>query len=91
MNDKPRAVPEAHDDHRDEEIHRGAHSPAAASAERDIEIIAHPARKGHVPGIPELLNIRPEIRRIKVLRNKNPKHHARRRARDQANLAGAEC
>src|SRR6185312_16748255 len=48
-----RAVPDARDQERDEQIAIGEERAAAASAERDVNVIAEPGGEADVPARPE--------------------------------------
>src|SRR5690606_16779364 len=48
------AVPQAAEQHGDEQVQVGAGRPTAVAAERDVEVVAQPRRQTDVPAAPEL-------------------------------------
>ena len=63
-----RAVPQPTDQHRQQQVAVGQdRTPAAVPAERDVDVVAEPAREGHVPAAPEVLDRRRGVRRVEVL------------------------
>src|SRR3546814_20116113 len=50
-----RAVPQAAEEHREEEVAIGAAHAVAVAAQRDVEVVAQPPRERHVPAAPEVL------------------------------------
>ena len=66
------AVPEAADEHRQHEVAIREQRPAAVAAERDVEVVAEPARERHVPAPPEVRDRRRGVGRVEVLREREP-------------------
>ena len=62
------AVPEPADEHREHEVAVREERAAAVAAERDVEVVAQPARQRHVPAPPEVRDRRRRVRRVEVLR-----------------------
>src|SRR5688500_3560631 len=60
------AMPQAAEQHRDEQVGIGAHLSPPTSAEADVKVITEPRRKADVPALPELANVRGEIRQVEV-------------------------
>ncbi len=54
--------------HRQEQVAVRDRRARAATAERDVEVVAEPARERHVPAAPEVLQRRGCVRRVEVLR-----------------------
>jgi hypothetical protein len=50
-----RAVPQATEQHREEQVAVGAAPAVRVASERDVEVVAQPPRQRHVPPAPELL------------------------------------
>ena len=63
-----RAVPEAAEQHRDQQVAVGEQAPAAAAAERDVDEVAQEARERHVPAAPEVAEAGRAVRAAEVLR-----------------------
>ena len=63
-----RAVPQAADQHREHEVAVRVPPTAAVAAERDVEVVAQPARQRHVPAPPEVLQAQGDVRRVEVRR-----------------------
>ena len=64
------AVPEAADEHRQHQVPVREERPAAVPAERDVEVVAQPARERHVPAPPEVRDRGRRVRRVEVLRER---------------------
>ncbi len=62
------AVPEAADQHRQHQVAVRDHLALAVAAERDVEVVAQPARQRHVPAAPEVLQRDRGVGRVEVLR-----------------------
>src|SRR5436853_2909674 len=60
------AVPETTEQHRDHDVAINEPGRPAISAERNVKIIAEPARETDVPAMPEVGNARREIRETKI-------------------------
>ena len=71
-----RAVPEAGAEEYDELISHRPPFPAAAAAERDIEVVYEPAVERHVPAPPELAHAAGDIRVVEVFRKLEAEEHA---------------
>ena len=56
------AVPEPADEHRQHQVAVREERPAAVAAERDVEVVAQPARERHVPAPPEVGDRRRRVR-----------------------------
>src|SRR3972149_5939018 len=63
-----RPVPEAADQHRQHQVAVREEPAAAISPERDVEVVAQPARERHVPAAPEVLDRDRRVRGGEVLR-----------------------
>ena len=50
--------------------------PPPVAAERDVEVVAQPARERHVPAPPEVLDRRRGVGRVEVLRERKPSRSA---------------
>ncbi len=61
------AVPEAAEQHGHDEVHVGAAAALAVAAQRDVQVVAQPARQGDVPAAPEVLDGARRVRRVEVL------------------------
>ena len=62
-----RAVPQAGDQERDQQVQPPPALPLAVAAERNVEIIAEPRGQRDVPAAPEIADARREVRRVEVL------------------------
>src|SRR5436853_6100367 len=60
------AVPEPAEQHCDHDVAINEPGRPAISAERNVKIIAQPARETDVPAMPEVGNVRREIRETKI-------------------------
>ena len=63
-----RAVPEPAEQHRDHDVAERPEPPAAVAAERDVEVVAQPARERHVPAPPEVAQREGHVGAVEVLR-----------------------
>ena len=63
----PGPVPQPAEQHRDQDVHRGAQLAVAAPAERDVEVVAQPSRQRHVPPTPEVPQRDRRVRAVEVL------------------------
>jgi len=63
-----RPVPQAAEQHGQEEVQVGAGGAATVAAERDVEVVAQPGRQGDVPALPELARTRRQVGPVEVLR-----------------------
>ena len=63
-----RPVPEAAQEHHDEEVDVSAHRAAAVAAEGEVEVLAQPGAERDVPAPPELGQVTGEIRMVEVQR-----------------------
>src|SRR5699024_4439480 len=61
-----RAVPQAADEERQKEVPQVARSPAAAAAERDVDVVLKPRGERDVPAAPEILDAARKIRAAEV-------------------------
>ena len=66
------AVPEPAEHHGEHQVHVGARAALAVAAERDVQVVAQPARQRHVPAAPELLHRARRVRRVEVVRQLEP-------------------
>ena len=77
------AVPESADQHRQHQVSVREEPTAAVAAERDVDVVAQPARERHVPATPEVLDRHRRIRGVEVLREaeaeeeREPDRHVR--------------
>ena len=62
------AVPEPAEQHRQQQVAVREQRALAVAAERDVEVVAQPARQRHVPAPPEVLQRDGGVRRVEVLR-----------------------
>ncbi|KDA51785.1 hypothetical protein L963_1498 [Leuconostoc mesenteroides subsp. cremoris T26] len=62
------AVPQAAEQHRDEEIHVAAPRPLAIASQRHVEVVAQEGRQRDVPAAPELDDVGRLVGRIEVER-----------------------
>ena len=62
-----RAVPQAGDQERDQQVQPPPALPLAIAAERDVQVVAEPGGQRNVPATPEVADARRKIRRIEVL------------------------
>ncbi len=69
-----RAVPEAPEEHGDEQVAVGARGALAVAPERDVEVVAQPRREGDVPAAPEVREVAREVGRAKVLGELEAQH-----------------
>src|SRR3954453_14691988 len=60
------AVPQSAEQHRDHDVAVNEPGGSPVSPERNVKIIAQPARETDVPAMPEVGNVRREIRESKV-------------------------
>src|SRR3954466_3741650 len=60
------AVPQSAEQHRDHDVAVNEPGGSLVSPERNVKIIAEPARKTDVPAMPEVGNVRREIRETKI-------------------------
>src|SRR4051812_19403588 len=66
-NERPvRTVPQSTEEHRDHEVPERHPVTAAVTAQRHIEVIAQPTRKGDMPSRPELAEAARPVRTIEV-------------------------
>src|SRR3977135_2663010 len=66
-HERPRAtVPEAAEQHRDHDVAANEPGRPAISAERNVKIIAQPARETDMPAMPEIRNVLREIRKPEI-------------------------
>ena len=63
-----RAVPQAGQRHRHHQVEIEPPGAAAAAAERDVDVVAQPARQRHVPAPPEIDDVERPIGRVEVER-----------------------
>src|SRR5262249_28762758 len=78
-----RAVPQAAEEHRDRQVH-GLHEQAAPpAAQRDVDVVADPARQRDVPALPELGDVARDVGVPEVRWQLEPQH-AREPDRDVA-------
>ena len=68
-------MPEAGAEKNDELVSHRCPFPAAAAAERDIEIVHEPAVERHVPAPPELAHAAGDIRIVEVFREREAEEH----------------
>src|SRR3546814_4987425 len=61
------AVPQAAQEHREEEVAIGAAHAVAVAAQRDVEVVAQPPRERHVPAAPEVLERQRPVGGVEVL------------------------
>ena len=61
------AVPQTAQHHGDHDVAHGARLAAGTAPERDVEVVAQPARERHVPAAPELLQVARRVGRVEVL------------------------
>src|SRR3954463_5509617 len=54
-------MPQASEEHRDHDVAINKPGPSPVSTERDVKIIAQPARETDVPPMPEVRNVRGKI------------------------------
>ena len=66
------AVPEPAEEHRQHEVAVRRDPSLPVAAERDVEVVAQPARERHVPAAPEVLERDGRVRRVEVLREDEP-------------------
>ena len=66
------AVPQAAEQHREHQVHVGADGALPVAAERDVQVVAQPARQRHVPAPPELLDRPRAVGPVEVLRELEP-------------------
>ena len=66
------AVPEPADEHGQHEVAVREERAAAVSAERDVEVVAQPARQRHVPAAPEIGDRGRRVGGVEVLREREP-------------------
>src|SRR6185436_19037404 len=69
-----RAVPQAAEEKHDDEIEVIARLRAAVAAERDVEVVAEPARQRDVPAPPEFLHRLRDVGMLKILEELKPEH-----------------
>ena len=69
-----RAMPEAAKEHGQEEVHAGAPLALPISAERDVEVVAQPARQADVPALPKIARRVRVVRRVEVDRELQAQH-----------------
>ena len=62
------SVPKSANEHRHDEVHVRTNLSLAVAAHRDVDVVAYPRRKRHVPAMPELADAGAHVRRIEVLR-----------------------
>ncbi len=60
-------MPQTAQHHRDHDVAHGARLAAGAAPERDVEVVAQPARQRHVPAAPEVLEVARRVGRVEVL------------------------
>ena len=70
-----RSVPQAAEQHRQEEVAVLRPRPATVAAERDVQVVAQPARQRHVPATPELLDRPRRVRLVEVVREADAHEH----------------
>ena len=68
-------VPEAAQHHRDDEVAALLGLTAPVAAERDVEVVAEPARQRHVPAPPELLDGGRGVGAVEVVGEPDPQEH----------------
>ena len=73
-------MPEAAEQHRQQQVAVGPQPALAVAAERDVEVVAQPARERHVPAPPEVLQRDGRVRRVEVLREARSRAAARGRS-----------
>jgi hypothetical protein len=61
-----RAVPDTGDQHGKQQVADGQERAVPVAAERDVDIVAHPARERDVPAAPELAEARGEVGAVEV-------------------------
>ena len=64
----PRPVPEAAEEHRQQQVPIRDRGTAPAAAERDVQVVAQPARERDVPAAPEILQRHGRVGRVEVER-----------------------
>ena len=69
-----RPVPEAGDQEHDHEVPIGGRCRAAIATERDVQVVAEPARQRHVPAPPELGDRARSVWPVEVLREADAEH-----------------
>src|ERR1700721_1195227 len=73
---QPGAVPQATEEKDNPQIDGGAQCAAAAAAKRDVQIVAEPARQGHMPAAPEFGDAGRTIGLVEILGKMEPKQTA---------------
>ena len=71
-----RAVPQASEEHREDEIEIRARLAAAVSAERDVEVFAQPGGERDVPAPPEVGDGFGAVRSVEIFREDEAEHEA---------------
>ena len=66
------AVPQPAQQHDDHEVAVGVGAALSVAAQRHVQVVAQPARQGHVPATPEVLQGERPVRIVKVLREAEP-------------------
>jgi hypothetical protein len=69
-----RAVPEAAEEHDEEEVEVGSSVALAVAAQSEIQVVAQKTRQGHMPAPPEVNDIGGFIRRVEVERELDSEH-----------------
>ena len=72
-----RAMPNATHEHHEEKVEVHATRRHAVTAQRDVQVIAEPAREGNVPALPEVRNANRAVRAVEVAREMEPEHKAK--------------
>ena len=66
------AVPQAPDQHGQEEVQQGAPAALPVPAQRDVEVVAQPRREADVPALPVLANAGGDVGPVEVLGQADP-------------------